>query len=121
MSGFGTNNTDHLIRSQLWGTQLKDVLEAELMGIKYVDMLSDFPDGDTFNIPSIGQAEVYDYAEGQAIPITVSEHCEIIQEHDLAVASTSHVANTIQDHARVILFGPTPEARESKGWIAGMR
>lgn len=67
MAGFATNNTDHLIRSNLWSSQIKEVLEAELMGMKYVDMISDFPDGDTINIPSIGQAEIYDYAEGQAV------------------------------------------------------
>lgn len=67
MATFQTNNTDHLIRSSIWSTQLKEVLEADLMGLKYVDIISDFPDGETLNIPSLGQAEVYNYAEGQAI------------------------------------------------------
>lgn len=67
MATFQTNNTDHLIRSSLWSSSLKEVLEADLMGMKYVDIISDFPDGDTLNIPSLGQAEVYNYAEGQAI------------------------------------------------------
>lgn len=67
MSGFSTANNEHLIRSELWSNQLKEVLEADLMGMRYVDLISDFPDGDTINIPSIGQAEVLDYAEGQAV------------------------------------------------------
>lgn len=67
MAGFTTNSNEHLIRSQLWSNQLKDVLEDELMAMKYVDMITDFPDGDTLNIPSIGQAEVYNYGEDQAI------------------------------------------------------
>ncbi len=67
MSGFNTNNTDHLIRSQLWSTQLKEVFKHDLTGTKYVKMIEQFPDGDLINIPSIGQAEVNDYAEGQAI------------------------------------------------------
>lgn len=67
MAGFSTDTNQHLIRSNLWSANLKDVLEDELMGMKYVDMISEFPDGDTINIPSIGQAEVLDYAEGQAI------------------------------------------------------
>jgi hypothetical protein len=33
-------------------------------------MITDFPDGDTINIPSIGQAEINDYVEGQAIKYT---------------------------------------------------
>lgn len=67
MAGWTASNDDHLIRSNLWSSQLKEVLEDELLAMKYVDMLSEFTDGDTFNIPSIGQAETNDYAEGQAI------------------------------------------------------
>lgn len=67
MAGFATTNNDHLIRSNLWSADLKQVLEDELMGTKYVKMITDFPDGDTFNIPSIGQAEVFDYSEGAGI------------------------------------------------------
>jgi hypothetical protein len=70
MSGFMAATNDHLIRSNLWSSRIKEVLEDELMGTRYVDMITDFPDGDTINIPSIGQAEVNDYAEGQAIKYT---------------------------------------------------
>jgi len=67
MAGFSVATNDHLIRSNLWTSQIKEMFEDELMGIKYVDMISDFPDGDTWNIPSLGQAEVSDYEEGKAI------------------------------------------------------
>ncbi len=67
MSGFSVASNDHLIRSNLWSSQLKEVFEAELMGMQYVDIITDFPDGTTLNIPSIGQAEVLDYVEGQAV------------------------------------------------------
>jgi len=70
MSGFSTNANDHLIRSNLWSNQIKEVLLDELFATKYVDMITDFPDGDTLNIPSIGQAEVADYAEGQGVRYT---------------------------------------------------
>lgn len=73
MAGHSTSNTEHLIRSQLWSSQIKEVLEDELMGTKYVDMITDFPDGDTLNIPSIGQAEVLNYEEGQAIRYTAMD------------------------------------------------
>lgn len=68
--GIQTNNTDHIIRSNIWTNQLKKVLEDDLMGMKYVSMLNDFPDGDTWNMVSIGGQEVQDYAEGQAIRYT---------------------------------------------------
>jgi hypothetical protein len=73
MAGFSTDANEHLIRSNLWSNRLKEVLEDELFAVRYVDMLSEFPDGDTFNIPSIGQAEVRDYAEGQAVTYTAMD------------------------------------------------
>lgn len=66
MAGFSTTTTEHLTRSNLWDRQIKEILEDELMGTRYVRMLS-FPDGDTLNIPSIGQMRHRDYAEGQQI------------------------------------------------------
>lgn len=41
MAGFSTGNNEHLIRSNLWSTRLKEVLEDELMGTRYVDMITD--------------------------------------------------------------------------------
>lgn len=73
MTGFMTLNNEHLIRSQLWSSDLKEVLEAPLFGMKHVRMLTDFPDGDTLNIPSIGQAEVRDYEEGNAVQYTAMD------------------------------------------------
>lgn len=73
MSGFSTGNNQHLIRSNLWSSQIKEVLEDELFATKYVDLITDFPDGDTLNIPSIGQAEVLDYEEGQAVRYTAMD------------------------------------------------
>jgi hypothetical protein len=73
MAGFSTNTNQHLIRSNIWSGQLKEVLEEELMGMRYVDMITDFPDGDTLNIPSIGQMEVQDFAEGQAVRYTAMD------------------------------------------------
>lgn len=73
MAGFSTASNEHLIRSNLWSSQIKEVLEDELFAMKYVDMVTDFPDGDTLNIPSIGQAEITDYAEGQAIKYTAMD------------------------------------------------
>lgn len=66
-SGFTVATNEHLIRSNLYSKQLKQLLLDDLIAMKYVRILSDFPDGDTFNIPSLGEAEVSDYAEGQVI------------------------------------------------------
>lgn len=84
MSGMTTGNSTHLIRSELWSSELKDVLEDELQATKYVRMLSDFPDGNTFTIPSIGQAMVDDYAEDTAVqyrPLDTGEFQFTINEY----------------------------------------
>ena len=67
MSGFTTTIAPELIRSELWSSQLKEILEEELQAQRFVRLLTEFPDGDTFTIPSIGQAEVDDYAENEDI------------------------------------------------------
>ncbi len=67
MAGFTTGNSGHLIRSSVWSNNLKEILEDELQATKYVDWLSDFPDGNTINIPSIGQATVRDYNENDPV------------------------------------------------------
>jgi len=67
---FSTTSTDHLIRSNLWSSKLKEVFLEDLVAMRWIDMVEDFPDGDTINIPSIGQAEVSDYAEGRPVTYT---------------------------------------------------
>lgn len=73
MSGFTTQTIDHVIRSNLWTSNLKDIFEDELMGMRYVRQITDFPDGDLLNIPSIGQMEAQDYAEDQSIEFTAMD------------------------------------------------
>lgn len=65
--GMTTANSDLLIRSELYSAQLKEILEDELMAQGYVDWLSEFPDGTTFTVPSVGQATTQTVAEDQAI------------------------------------------------------
>src|SRR3972149_4746140 len=68
MAGFTSTSPDFLVRSEVWSTQLKEVLQDELMAQKYVNWLSEFPDGDTFTIPSISnQMQVHDYQEDTSV------------------------------------------------------
>lgn len=53
-----SSNTAVLRRSEVWSQQLKEILQDDLQGMQYVNWLTDFPDGDTFTIPSIGEASV---------------------------------------------------------------
>lgn len=58
-----TGNGAILTRSEVWSTQLKEVLQDELGAQGWVNWLSEFPDGDQFTIPSIGESTVRDYVE----------------------------------------------------------
>lgn len=67
MAGFMDANTNYLTRTNLWSRQIKELLLDELNAMKFVRIISDFPDGFTINIPSIGEAKQQDFTEGQAI------------------------------------------------------
>jgi hypothetical protein len=56
-----------LTRSEVWSSDLKEALQDELMGMGYVDFLTEFPDGTTFTIPSIGESTVRDYVENAPV------------------------------------------------------
>jgi hypothetical protein len=90
---FSTANMSHLIRSELWSNEIKDVLQEELFAMKYVRMLSDFNDGEVINIPSIGQAEINDYEEGQAIRYTPMDTGNFQFSIDQYKASAQFITN----------------------------
>lgn len=67
MSVTTATTTDHLTRSEIWSRELKEVLQDSLMAQSYVRWLTGFPDGDQFNIPSVGDLSVDDYQEDTSI------------------------------------------------------
>ncbi len=67
MAGFTDMTQSNLVRTQLWSRQIKDLLLDELNAMKFVRIISDFPDGYTINIPSIGEAETADFNENMAV------------------------------------------------------
>jgi hypothetical protein len=79
-----TGNSAVLTRSEIWSSQLKDVLQDELEAQGWVNWLSEFPDGDQFTIPSIGESTVRDYTEDTEVvfdsldtgefPFTITEY-----------------------------------------------
>jgi len=62
-----TANSTLLTRTDIWSTELKEILRDEMQAQRYVRMLEGFPDGNTFHIPSIGQAQVENYSEDTAV------------------------------------------------------
>lgn len=96
MSGVMTTTVDHLIRSEIWSTRLKEIFEADLFAMKYVDMLSEFPDGEAINIPSIGQMDTYDYEEGQPIRYTAIDTGNFVFRITDYVASATYITNKMK-------------------------
>ncbi len=96
MSGVMTTTVDHLIRSEIWSTRLKEIFEADLFAMRYVDMLSDFPDGEVINIPSIGQLDTYDYEEGQAVRYTAIDTGNFQFRITDYVASATYITKKFQ-------------------------
>ena len=58
---------ENLVRAELWSAELKDVLQEQLMGTKYVRMLNGFPDGNQFTIPSVGELPMRETSELTAV------------------------------------------------------
>lgn len=84
MAGMTTSNTSLLTRAELWSSELKEVLQDDLLGMAYVDFLTEFPDGTQFTIPSIGDVLVDDYTEDQAVlyrPLDTGEWTFTIDEY----------------------------------------
>lgn len=69
---FATVNAN-LVRSELWSDQLKDILIDVLQGQKYVNWMTNFPDGTTFTIPSIGQMPMRNVSENDPVVYDVMD------------------------------------------------
>ncbi len=95
-----TGNVSNLTRTEVWSNEIKEILRDEMMAQKYVRMLEGFPDGDQFNIPSIGQAQVDDYVEDTDVtfrPMDTGEFTFSITEY---LSSGSYIT----DKARQNMF-----------------
>lgn len=67
MAGNTVSTLSLLKRAEVWSAELKEILRDELQGMKYVNWLDSFPDGDTFKIPSLGDATINTYTEDAAV------------------------------------------------------
>ena len=91
-----TTNTEHLIRSDIWSSQLKELFEDELFATRYISWLDGFPDGELFHIPSIGQAEAQDYEEGQAVTYSTLDTGEFLFRITEYVQSGHFITNKMK-------------------------
>jgi hypothetical protein len=88
-----SSNTDmqRLIRSEVYSSELKDILRDEMQAQRYVRMLDGFPDGDTFTIPTIGETTVSDYTEDTAVAYVPMDTAEFQFTVDKYLQSASYI------------------------------
>lgn len=67
LNGINTRDNAAAIRAILYSGVLRTQLEPELQMMKYVDVITDFPDGDSWQDVEIGSATVRDYTEGEDV------------------------------------------------------
>jgi hypothetical protein len=88
-----SSNTDmqRLIRSEVYSSELKEILRDEMQAQRYVRMLDGFPDGDTFTIPTIGETTVADYTEDAAVSYVPMDTAEFSFTVDKYLQSASYM------------------------------
>lgn len=67
LNGINTQSNSAAIRAIIYSGVLREVLQPELIAMKYVDVINSFPDGDKWQDVEMGAATVTDYAEGEEI------------------------------------------------------
>ena len=67
LNGINSQNSQAVIRATIYSGMLREALETELMAMNYVDMITNFPDGEKWQDVEMGNANVSDYAEGEEI------------------------------------------------------
>ena len=85
--------SDHLVRTELWSAELKDILQEQLQGTKYVRMLSGFPDGNQFTIPSIGELSMRETSENTPVVYDAMDTGEFTFSIDRYVESATFITD----------------------------
>jgi hypothetical protein len=67
MPGINTNDNAAAIKATIYSGQLRAQLEPDLIAMNYVDMITDFPDGESWEDLEIGNSVVHDYVEGEDV------------------------------------------------------
>lgn len=95
---YNTVNT-HLVRAELWSDQLKDILQDRLQGTKYVRWLSNFPDGNTLTIPSIGEIPMRETGENVPVVYDAMDTGEFQLTIDRYVEAATYITDKAKQDA----------------------
>jgi hypothetical protein len=87
------NVNEYLVRTELWSSELKDILQEQLIGTKYVRMLNGFPDGNQFTIPSIGELPMREVAENTPVTYDAMDTGEFTFGIDRYVEAATYITD----------------------------
>jgi len=111
-----TGNSSLLTRTDVWGSELKEILRDEMQAQRYVRMLDGFPDGNTFHIPSIGQAQVDNYSEDSAVTYRPLDTGEFTFSVDKYLSSATYMTKKAEQdtfYANELMSRFVPEQERS--------
>ena len=98
MSGNNTQNTQALIRSEVWQVQLEEILHENLMGVPFVRQI-DFPDGSQFTMPSIGTPLVSDLPEGTELTFDALDTGEVSITMNAPIVAANSLSQVLMEDA----------------------
>lgn len=89
----------NLVRSEIWSSELKDVLQERLMADGMVRWLQDFPDGNQLTIPSIGELPMREISEGTPVAYDALDTGEFNLSIDRYVESATYITDKAKQDA----------------------
>jgi len=90
---------ENLVRSELWSSELKDVLQERLMADGMVRWLQNFPDGNALTIPSIGELPMREVSEGTPVAYDAIDTGEFQLTIDRYVESGTYITDKAKQDA----------------------
>jgi hypothetical protein len=83
----------NLVRTEIWSDQLKEILMDTLQGMSYVNWMSNFPDGTTFTIPSLGELTIREVSESEDVVYDAMDTGEFQMTIDRYVESATYITD----------------------------
>ena len=90
---------ENLVRSELWSSELKDVLQERLMADGMVRWMQNFPDGNQLTIPSIGELPMREVSEGTPVAYDALDTGEFNLTIDRYVESATYITDKAKQDA----------------------
>lgn len=90
---------ENLVRSEIWTSELKDILQERLMADGMVRWLQNFPDGNQLTIPSIGELPMREVSENTPVAYDSLDTGEFNLTIDRYVESATYITDKAKQDA----------------------